>query len=196
MEAVAAWRRVTELAPTLPAAWYALGHAYNAVAQDAIRSFDERPEDAAWRQLLVADGLSTTATSPTRSRSTGLLSSSCRRWLASTSPSRRSTSAPAMRIGPRRERARVHFPLTRAPKRQAFCEFRAGRYDAVLTATVDRCRCGIALLAGARGSRARARGVRASRVAPRLAGTARGARDASRAPRIATRTRSRSSTPR
>ena len=54
---MAAWTRVTELAPQAPSGWYALGLAYSAVAQDAIRSFDDRAEDTAWRQLLIADGL-------------------------------------------------------------------------------------------------------------------------------------------
>ena len=57
LDAVTAWTRVTELAPQAPSGWYALGLAYNAVAQEATRSFDDRPEDAAWRQLLVADTL-------------------------------------------------------------------------------------------------------------------------------------------
>ena len=33
------------------------GLAYSAVSQDAIRSFDDRAEDAVWRQLLIADDL-------------------------------------------------------------------------------------------------------------------------------------------
>jgi tetratricopeptide (TPR) repeat protein len=57
LDAVAAWTRVTELAPTTPSGWYALGLAYNGVAQEAIRSFDQRPDEAAWRQLLIADSL-------------------------------------------------------------------------------------------------------------------------------------------
>jgi tetratricopeptide (TPR) repeat protein len=56
-DAVAQLRRVTELAPALPAAWYALGHAYNAVTQEALGSFEREPEDSAWRRLLVADAL-------------------------------------------------------------------------------------------------------------------------------------------
>ena len=57
LDAVAAWTRVTELAPTAPSGWYALGLAYNAVSQEAIRSFEDRSGDAAWRQLLTADSL-------------------------------------------------------------------------------------------------------------------------------------------
>ena len=57
LDAIAAWIRVTGLAPQAPGGWYALGLAYNGVSQDAIRSFEERVEDAAWRQLLIADSL-------------------------------------------------------------------------------------------------------------------------------------------
>ena len=39
LDAVAAWTRVTELAPRTPSGWYALGLAYNAVSQEAVRSF-------------------------------------------------------------------------------------------------------------------------------------------------------------
>ena len=57
LDAVAAWIRVTELAPQAPSGWYALGLAYSAVAQEAARSFDDSGEDPAWRQLLIADAL-------------------------------------------------------------------------------------------------------------------------------------------
>jgi predicted Zn-dependent protease len=56
-QAVAQLRSVTSIAPRLPGGWYALGHAYNAVTQDAIEDFNEQPEDSPWRQLLVADAL-------------------------------------------------------------------------------------------------------------------------------------------
>jgi predicted Zn-dependent protease len=56
-DAVVELRAVTGIAPRLPAAWYALGHAYNAVTQDALAGFNDEPEDSPWRQLLVADAL-------------------------------------------------------------------------------------------------------------------------------------------
>jgi cytochrome c-type biogenesis protein CcmH/NrfG len=37
LDAVATLRKVTELAPNLPGAWYALGQGYNAIKQDALR---------------------------------------------------------------------------------------------------------------------------------------------------------------
>jgi predicted Zn-dependent protease len=52
-----ALERAADLAPDSPRAWYALGQAYNAVKQDAIRSFEAPSEDASWRQLLAADGM-------------------------------------------------------------------------------------------------------------------------------------------
>ena len=57
LDAAAAWTRVTNLAPQAPAGWYTLGLAYNAVAQEAVQSFEGRPADAVWRQLLMADSL-------------------------------------------------------------------------------------------------------------------------------------------
>jgi len=48
---------LTALAPKLPGAWFALGHAYNALTQDALASFEDQPEDSPWRKLLVADAL-------------------------------------------------------------------------------------------------------------------------------------------
>jgi predicted Zn-dependent protease len=59
MDAAAEWRAITELAPDRPGAWYALGHAYNAVASGAVRSFEGRTDEASWRELLLADSLLT-----------------------------------------------------------------------------------------------------------------------------------------
>src|SRR5437762_6868945 len=56
-EAANMYREVTQLAPKAPSSWYALGQAYNAIKQDALGTFGDQPEDAAWRQLLIADAL-------------------------------------------------------------------------------------------------------------------------------------------
>jgi predicted Zn-dependent protease len=56
-DAVTHLRRITELAPRLPGGWYALGHGYNAIAQDALGTFEAEPDDSPWRLLLVADAL-------------------------------------------------------------------------------------------------------------------------------------------
>jgi predicted Zn-dependent protease len=49
--------KATIAAPTLPAAWYELGRTYEAIAKAARSTFEARPEDAAWRQLIAADRL-------------------------------------------------------------------------------------------------------------------------------------------
>jgi predicted Zn-dependent protease len=56
MDAVAQLRSATTTAPRNSAVWYALGQAYNAVKEDALRSFGQ--SDTPWRALLSADALS------------------------------------------------------------------------------------------------------------------------------------------
>jgi tetratricopeptide (TPR) repeat protein len=55
MDAVSQLRDASTLARRNPAVWYALGQAYNAVKQDALRSFGQ--SDTSWRGLLSADAL-------------------------------------------------------------------------------------------------------------------------------------------
>jgi len=55
LEAVATLREATTRAPNVPSGWYALGRAYNALKDEALRTFDRSREDAPWRQLLGAD---------------------------------------------------------------------------------------------------------------------------------------------
>ena len=50
-------RKVTDLAPRLPGAWYDLGQAYNAIKQEALSTFERQSDQASWRQLLAADAL-------------------------------------------------------------------------------------------------------------------------------------------
>jgi predicted Zn-dependent protease len=136
MEAVAAWRKVTELAPKLPGAWYSLGHAFNAVAQDAIRSFDERPEDAPWRQLLVGDGL----------LRNGHFTDAFAIYRASLEqlPSMVGIHDSVALIYERtghadwaaRERTYGALPTGACTGRKALCDFRAREYEAVLAATL------------------------------------------------------------
>jgi predicted Zn-dependent protease len=56
-DAVATLRTLTRVAPARPRAWYSLGHAYNQLAQDSMSTFNDRPGDQPWRQLLLADAL-------------------------------------------------------------------------------------------------------------------------------------------
>lgn len=55
LEAVTALREVTARAPNVPSGWYALGRSYNAIKDEAIRTFEVSREEAPWRQLLGAD---------------------------------------------------------------------------------------------------------------------------------------------
>ena len=55
LDAVTTLREATKLAPNLPSGWYALGRAYNAIKDEAMRTFDASREETPWRQLLCAD---------------------------------------------------------------------------------------------------------------------------------------------
>lgn len=128
--------RKTELTPNVPAAWYALGHAYNAVGQEAIRSFEESAADAPWRQLLTADGL----------LATGHLTDAFATYRAvqPALPDMVSIHDSVARIYERsghadwaaRERSRGVLPAAACTKRKALCEFRAGRFHAALDAAL------------------------------------------------------------
>ena len=61
-------------------AGYALGLAYSAVSQEAIGSFEDRAEDAVWRQLLIADGLLATGHLTDAFAIYRSVEASCRRW--------------------------------------------------------------------------------------------------------------------
>ena len=50
-----ALRGATARAPNVPSGWYALGRAYNAIKDEAIRTFDASRDEVPWRQLLGAD---------------------------------------------------------------------------------------------------------------------------------------------
>ena len=132
LDAVAAWTRVTGLAPQAPAGWYALGLAYNAVAQDAARSFEDQQADAAWRQLLTADSL----------LATGHLTDAfvTYRTVEAQLPSMVTIHDSIARIYERsgntswaaRERERSVLPSDGCALRKVLCEFRAGRYRSAL----------------------------------------------------------------
>jgi predicted Zn-dependent protease len=49
--------RLTALVPTAPRAWFELAHAYNAVVQGTLSSFDGPAQESVWRTLLLADAL-------------------------------------------------------------------------------------------------------------------------------------------
>ena len=138
LDAVAAWSRVTELAPQAQGGWYALGLAYSAVSQEAIRSFDDRAEDAVWRQLLIADGL----------LATGHLTDAFAiyRSVEAQLPSMVTIHESVAQIYERsghaawaaRERTRGVLSAEACASRKALCEFRAGRYRGALEVALDR----------------------------------------------------------
>ena len=139
LDAVTAWARVTELAPKAPSGWYALGLAYNAVSQEAIRSFDDRSEDAAWRQLLTADSLFATG----HLTDAFAIYRSVEPQLPSMVTIHDSIAEIYERSGHAawagRERTLGVVSADACAKRRALCEFRAGRHrsalDAALTGT-------------------------------------------------------------
>lgn len=129
-------RTITQQAPRLPAAWYALGHAYNAVAQDVMSTFNDRAEDLPWRQLLVADAL----------MADGRLTDAFAlyRTTLERMPSMIGVHDSITKIYERtghsdwaaRERTEAAISAADCINRKAFCEFRAGRYRAALDAAL------------------------------------------------------------
>jgi len=137
-DALAELRKITQLAPRAPAGWYALGHSYNAVAQDAMATFNDRAEDLPWRQLLLADALAddgrfTDAFALYRSTLDQL-------------PSMVSIHDSVARIYEQtshadwaaRERSQGSIALSECVARKPLCEFRAGRYLSSLTTALAR----------------------------------------------------------
>ena len=136
VDAVAALRKITEIAPKEPGAWYALGHAYNAVTQQALGSFAAEPEDSPWRQLLVADALF----------ADGRLTDAFAlfREALGRLPAMVSIHDSIARIYEQtdhpdwaaQERKRGGLSAAECARRKAMCEFRAGRHRAALSAAL------------------------------------------------------------
>jgi predicted Zn-dependent protease len=136
IDAAIALRKATELAPRIASSWYALGEAYNDVKQDAMRTFGERPDDAAWQQLLVADGLLgnrhfTDAFVLYRAAAAQLPGMVSIHDSVALIYERTGHAAWAVR-----ERAAGRLTASQCARRKALCEFRAGRYRAALTAAL------------------------------------------------------------
>jgi predicted Zn-dependent protease len=135
-QAVTELRKVTELGPKLPGGWYALGHAYNSLTQDAMGTFDDGPADSPWRQLLIADAL----------LADGRLTDALATYRSTLErlPSMVSIHDSIARIYEQtghedwaaEERSRVRLPAAACAARKALCEFRAGRYRAALAAAL------------------------------------------------------------
>lgn len=135
-DAVAELRRITELAPKTPAAWYALGHGYNAVTQDAMATFNDRPQEAAWRRLLVADALFADG----RLTDAFALYRETLPELPSMVTIHDSIARIYEQTGHKewavQERAKAVLPPAQCAQRKPLCEFRAGRFRSALSAAL------------------------------------------------------------
>jgi predicted Zn-dependent protease len=135
-DAVTQLRKVTEVAPRLPGGWYALGHAYNALTQDAMATFDTEAESSPWRQLLLADAF----------LADGRLTDAFAIYRVTLErlPSMVSIHDSVARIYEQtghadwaaRERPQGTLRAVECAKRRALCEFRSGRYRAALVAAL------------------------------------------------------------
>jgi tetratricopeptide (TPR) repeat protein len=138
LDAAAELRAITELDPKLPAAWYALFHAYNDVAQEAIASFaDPAPAKApghSWQDLLLADAL---LADGRFSDAFGVYRETLEA-LPSMVSIRDSIASIYEQTGHRDwaaiEREKGRLSDAHCARRRALCAFRAGRYRAALTA--------------------------------------------------------------
>lgn len=136
VDAVTHLRRITELAPAIPAAWHALGHAYNALTQEAMSTFESEKEESPWRRLLLADALA----------ADGRFTDAFALYRATLEqlPSMVTIHDSIARIYEQTghagwaaiERAKGAVPAATCAKRQALCEFRAGRHRAALVAAL------------------------------------------------------------
>ena len=136
VDSVTQLRTITELAPRIPGAWFALGHAYNNLAQDAIATFQDDANEAPWRQLLVADALFADG------RLTDAFASY--RNVLEELPAMTTIHDAIAQIYVKtghpdwaaRERSSAVVPPATCAKRKAMCEFRAGRYRPALSAAL------------------------------------------------------------
>ena len=137
-DALAELRRITEIAPRDPTGWFALGHAYNGVAQDSMATFNDKPEDRPWRQLLLADALA----------DDGRLTDAFALYRSTLEelPTMVSVHDSIARIYEQtshadwaaRERSQGVLPSSACTTRKPLCEFRAARYRSALESGLAR----------------------------------------------------------
>jgi predicted Zn-dependent protease len=136
-DAVNDLRRVTTKAPSLPAGWYALGRAYDGVAQDARATFDRQPDEEAWRQLIVADGFFAHG----QLTEAFVLYRAVLDAMPSAVAVHDSIADIYERTGHREwaqeERPAGVLPPAACAARKALCEFRAGRPEIALVAALE-----------------------------------------------------------
>jgi predicted Zn-dependent protease len=134
LEAVEQLRAITGLSPKLPAAWYALFHAYNDIAQEAVASFAADTSPSAWQDLLLADALLadgrfTDAYGTYRDALAALPAMvTIRDSIATIYEKTEHADWAAI------ERDKGRLSEAQCAKRRALCAFRARRYRAALTA--------------------------------------------------------------
>ena len=134
LDAASQLRQITDLAPKLPAAWFSLFHAYNAVAQDALATFADEAVSSRWQELLLADALFadgrfTDAFAAYRQAIAALPAMvSIHDSIASIYEQTGHADWAAI------ERTRGRLTVAQCAKRKALCEFRAGRHRAALDA--------------------------------------------------------------
>ena len=137
-DALAELRRITEIAPRDPTGWFALGHAYNGLAQDSMATFNDKPEDRPWRQLLLADALA----------DDGRLTDAFALYRSTLEelPTMVSVHDSIARIYEQtahadwaaRERSQGVLPSSACTTRKPLCEFRAARYRSALESGLAR----------------------------------------------------------
>ena len=135
-DALAQLERAAASKSTDPRVWYALGQAYNAVKQEALRTFDEAPARDPWRDLLAADALMVNG----QFTDAFVLYRAALDQLPSMITIRDSVARIYEKSGhvewAARERARATLPAADCATRRALCEFRASRYRSALTAAM------------------------------------------------------------
>ena len=172
LDAVAELRPVTELAPKLPAAWYALFTPTTTWRRRRFASSRRSGSEAmpgeqalatiCWSRMRLADGRFADAFGVYRETLEALPSMvTIRDSIA------RIYEQTGHRDWAAIEREKGRLSEAQCAKRRALCAFRAGRYRAALTAAGTGDGSGVALLAGAGGNRADERGARSSRQASR-----------------------------
>jgi tetratricopeptide (TPR) repeat protein len=136
-DAVTQLRSITTLQPRLPAAWFALGHAYNDLAQSSLATFSDDLDAAPWRQLLVADALLADG----RLTDAFAIYREVLGGLPTMATIHDSIAQIYVKTGhadwAARERALGVLPATACAKRKAMCEFRANRYRTALSTALS-----------------------------------------------------------
>ena len=121
---------------TDPRVWYALGQAYNAVKQEALRTFDGGTQHAPWQQLLAADALMVNG----QFTDAFVLYRPALERLPSMVTIHDSVARIYERTGhtdwAAKERTAGTLRASDCETRQALCEFRGGRYRSALTAAL------------------------------------------------------------